>query len=64
MPIRLKTDLVCLLEKHGDVHPILVDALMAAGMEAIDRMLSQVSVYNSLVLLNSLCESFVLYPVQ
>ncbi len=42
VPIRAKTDLVCLLEEHGDVHPVLSDIFMAAGMEAVNEMLKKV----------------------
>ncbi len=38
---------MCLLEKHGDTHPILADVLMGAAMEAIDKIFSQVAIISN-----------------
>ncbi len=56
VPLKLRIKLVCLLEKHEDAHPVLVDVLMGAAMSVIDKMSSEVcadlpSLYHTNILL-------------
>ena len=52
VPDKFKIDLVCLLEEHENIHPILTEALMEAGTLAIDNMFSKVSCSLPIIICN------------